>query len=228
MFGLHGAIGAGVKAVTSVAFGKSHGWGNKWGGSKWGRDDDDRDDDKGHDHGGSSCGDDNDGGDCNSAAPGVDISIPAEADKVLLVIENDDDNDDAYDDYVRIAAADVNDPSNLDDYIAAAEEQYAARGDDLESCGEVKKIVVEDADGKVIKVLYKADDGTFTDTDPALDDDSDDSSDDEPKDNDDDDDRSCGGLFKFGHHGRGHDRDDRDDDDDDDHGHGHGGHHGFC
>lgn len=205
-----------------------HGWGHGHGRDK---DDHDKDHHGHHDHhGGSDCGDDNDD-DCGGAADGVDITIPENAHSAILVIENNDDNDDEYDDYVRVYADDVEDPSNLDDYVAAAEEEYAARGDDLDSCDEVLKVVVEDADGKVIKVLYKDGDGNYTDKDPRAEGDSDDSGDDgdnsDDDNNDDDDDKDCGGISKFlkvihGRHDRDDDRDDHNDDDDD---HGHGGHH---
>ena len=87
----------------------------------------------------------------------------------IMVIENDPGND-TYDDYLRVYSDDVQDPANLNDYIAAAEEEYAARGNSLDSCKEVMKVVVEDDQHQVIKVLYKDADGTFTDHDPSQDD----------------------------------------------------------
>ena len=198
---------------------------------------------------GQDCGD----GTCNGAANGVDISIPENAHVAIMVIENDPSND-TYDDYLRVYADDVQDPSNLNDYIAAAEEEYAARGNSLDSCKEVMKVVVENDQHQVIKVLYKDADGTFTDHDPSQDDpagtsgsgsdqtgDQDDDGDTDHGGSDQDDgdhgtdhsghghgsghdDATCGGLFKFGGHGHD-DHASRDDHQDDDHGdHGDHGH----
>ena len=161
---------------------------------------------------GQDCGD----GTCNGAANGVDISIPENAHVAIMVIENDPSND-TYDDYLRVYADDVQDPSNLNDYIAAAEEEYAARGNSLDSCKEVMKVVVENDQHQVIKVLYKDTDGTFTDHDPSQGDPSgngganDDQTTDHTGDDDADGDRDHGG---HDHDEKGHG----------DSGHGHGGH----
>lgn len=206
-------------------------------------------DDQDHSGGDHGCGD----GSCNGAASGVDITIPENAHVAIMVIENDPGND-TYDDYLRVYSDDVQDPANLNDYIAAAEEEYAARGNSLDSCMEVMKVVVEDDQHQVIKVLYKDADGTFTDHDPSQDDpagtsgsgsdqtgDQDDDGDTDHGGSDQDDgdhgtdhsghghgsghdDATCGGLFKFGGHGHD-DHASRDDHQDDDHGdHGDHGH----
>ena len=90
--------------------------------------------------------------------------MPA-ANSVIAVIEYNDDNDDAFDDFIRIQADSVGDPSDPQSYVAALEDHYAQNGESTDMQTDLKKLVFEEANGKVVQVLFKTAEG-FSETDP--------------------------------------------------------------
>ncbi|MCB1407634.1 MAG: hypothetical protein KDK01_15615, partial [Rhodobacteraceae bacterium] len=91
--------------------------------------------------------------------------IPSTADSAIVVVEYNDDDDDAFDDYIRIQADDVTDASDPQSYVDAVADYYAEQGMEFDTETEIKKLIFEDKDGTVVKVLYKTEDG-FSETNP--------------------------------------------------------------
>ena len=115
--------------------------------------------------GGGSCGTDTPPDttpDDNCEWPG---EIPVEG-TAIAVVEFNSDDDHEYDAWVRIDIGDVENPGDPNSYLDAVNQFYADQGIPFDAYTEVKKLVFEDQNGKVVQSLYRAEDGTFTEEDP--------------------------------------------------------------
>lgn len=108
-----------------------------------------------HDHGHGHGKDD----DCDDRGDDL-TSVPKNTSEAVVVY--DESGDDEPDTYVRLGANEVEDPDDLDSYVAAADARLAEQGINAD----LKKVIFEDRDGQVTKVLYRTEDGGWSDTDP--------------------------------------------------------------
>jgi hypothetical protein len=86
-------------------------------------------------------------------------SVPQNTEEAVVTYDSTGDGE--QDTFVRFNANEIEDRDDLDSYIAFADERLAQQGIEAD----LKKVIFEDADGNVIKVLYRTDDG-WSDTDP--------------------------------------------------------------
>jgi len=86
-------------------------------------------------------------------------SVPQNTNEAVVTYDSTGDGE--QDTFVRFNANEVEDRDDLNSYIAFADERLAQQGIEAD----LKKVIFEDADGNVIKVLYRTDDG-WSDTDP--------------------------------------------------------------
>lgn len=106
---------------------------------------------------------DNDDDDQKPTDPEDNLTqVPDSTDQAVIVYDQAGDGEP--DTFVRLSVDDVADPADLDSYIAAADARLADQ--DIEA--DLLKVVFEDAEGTVIQVLYRTEDGGWSETDPAL------------------------------------------------------------
>lgn len=85
--------------------------------------------------------------------------VPPGTDQAVVVYDQSGDGNP--DTFVRLSTDDVEDPDDLDSYVNAANARLDANGTEAE----LQKVIFEDANGTVTKVLYRTDDG-WSETDP--------------------------------------------------------------
>ena len=87
-------------------------------------------------------------------------SVPAETDQAVLVYDQAGDGEP--DTWVRLSVDEVEDPEDLDSYIAAADSRLDERGIEAD----LLKVIFENGNGEVVKVLYRTEDGEWSETAP--------------------------------------------------------------
>lgn len=87
-------------------------------------------------------------------------SVPEGTSEAVVVYDQSGDGDP--DTFVRLGTDEVEDPEDLDSYVAAADARLAQDGVDAT----LQKVIFENADGQVTKVLYRTEDGGWSETDP--------------------------------------------------------------
>jgi hypothetical protein len=87
-------------------------------------------------------------------------SVPGGTAEAVVVYDQSGDGEP--DTFVRLGTDEVEDPDSLDSYVAAADARLAQDGVQAD----LQKVIFEDADGRVTKVLYRTEDGGWSETDP--------------------------------------------------------------
>lgn len=99
--------------------------------------------------------------DCDDKGQQDDLtSVPKNTSEAVVVY--DESGDGEPDTYVRLSTDEVEDPDDLDSYVNAADQRLADQGVDAD----LKKVIFEDSNGQVTKVLYRTEDGDWSETDP--------------------------------------------------------------
>lgn len=87
-------------------------------------------------------------------------SVPGGTSEAVVVYDQSGDGEP--DTYVRLSTDEVENPDDLDSYVSTADARLAENGTEAT----LQKVIFENADGEVTKVLYRTEDGEWSETDP--------------------------------------------------------------